>query len=54
VSADAAGSSSITLSVPNDLALVGRDVYVQWYCTDVSANPRGVTMSNAAHTQVGQ
>ena len=54
VSADAAGFSSFTLTVPTNPALVGRDLYAQWYCTDVVANPRGVTMSNAAHTQVFQ
>lgn len=52
--ADAAGFSSITLAVPNDPGLLGMDVYVQWYCLDPAANPRGATMSNAAHTQVVQ
>jgi len=52
--ADAAGSASLTMNVPNDPTLVGRDIYVQWYCTDLVVNPRGVTMSNAAHTQVVQ
>lgn len=49
---DAAGAASMTLAVPNNPALIGTDLYLQWYCTDLLANPRGVSMSNAAHTQI--
>lgn len=54
VTCDAAGSASLNLVVPNNPGFAGMDVYVQWYCTDIFANPRGVTMSNAAHMVVGQ
>lgn len=54
VTCDASGNATLNLAVPNNPSLAGSDVYVQWYCTDIFANPRGVTMSNAAHMVVGQ
>lgn len=54
VNCDATGFGTINLTVPNNPSLAGSDVYVQWYCTDIFVNPRGVTMSNAAHMVVGQ
>lgn len=50
--ADAAGSASYTIGVPNIGSLVGRDLYLQWYCLDALANPRGATMSNAAQSTI--
>lgn len=54
VTCDASGFATLPLAVPNNPGLAGTDVYVQWYCVDLFANPRGVTMSNAAHIVVGQ
>lgn len=52
VPTDAAGSAQFTVNVPNNPAFIGTDLYVQWYCVDPLANPRGATMSNAGYTQV--
>jgi hypothetical protein len=50
--ADAAGSGSYLIAVPNIASLVGQDLYFQWYCFDALANPRGATMSNAAQSTI--
>lgn len=52
VGTDISGSASFTINVPNNPAFIGQDLYLQWFCIDSLANPRGVTMSDAAHTQV--
>ncbi|MGB0952822.1 MAG: hypothetical protein ACPG31_06335 [Planctomycetota bacterium] len=54
VTCDPSGFATQPLAVPNNPGLAGTDVYVQWYCVDLFANPRGVTMSNAAHIVIGQ
>jgi len=46
------GAANFTVNVPNNPAFIGTDLYLQWYCVDPPANPRGATMSNAGHTQV--
>ncbi len=47
--ADATGSATILLNIPNNPNFIDWDLYFQWYSVDPTANARGATMSDAAH-----
>jgi len=50
---DANGHGVVTVSLPNDPSLAGFDIYDQWFCFDATANPLGITVSNAGQATIG-
>jgi len=51
--AAAGGRGVLTLAIPGDQVLVGAPLYNQAFIADPSANPLGVTSSNAGEAKIG-
>ncbi len=49
---DAQGAGALSLSVPNNPAIVGRDLYLQWRIIDPGANNASSVVSNAGWTRI--
>jgi hypothetical protein len=50
---DRTGAGGLTLGIANDQSLVGGHYYTQMWGIDLTANPLGVTFSNAIDTMIG-
>lgn len=50
---DAFGTGTVSITVPDDVSLIGGHVFTQFACVDLAANPFGLTTSNGLDTLVG-